>query len=165
MPAPVYQRDAGCAGIVGTDGKHVRLVAAKVEVAGQLVAKADVTIRPLAQVEAVDPDIAVGHDAVEVDEDTPHSISREQREMFSIPADAGGKKATCSTRRVAPVEWSFDTPVVRHVELAPRRIIKVWLFSSSLVAFEKEPIGIKGGNDAGRGGGATARREDPQKHP
>src|ERR1700730_3869269 len=70
--------------------------------------------------------------------------------MLSIPAGASRKKSACAASRVVLVERSFDTPIVRHIQLAPRGIVKVWMFSSSRIAFEKEPIGIKGGNDASR---------------
>src|SRR5438128_652921 len=99
---------------------------------------------------AVDPDVAVGHNAVEVDEDEPAFVICRQREMFAIPADAGGKKTARAAGWVVLVEWSLDTPIVRHVQLTPGLIIKLRMLSSSRVAFEKEPIGIKRGNDASR---------------
>src|SRR6266850_2804376 len=71
--------------------------------------------------------------------------------MLSIPADASWKKSARTTSRVVLIERSLDTPIVRHIQLAPCGIVKVWLFSSSRIAFEKEPIGIKGGNEASRG--------------
>src|SRR3989442_2361579 len=100
---------------------------------------------------AVDPDVAVSHNAVEVDENASAFVIRGQREMFAIPADAGWKKTACAAGWVVLVEWSFDTPIVRHVQLTPGLIIKLRVLSSSRVAFEKKPIRIKRGNDASRG--------------
>src|SRR5713101_2585676 len=99
---------------------------------------------------AVDPDVAVSHNTVEVDENAPAFVICGQREVFAIPADAGRKKSACAAGWVVLVEWSFNAPIVRHVQLTPGLIIKLRVLSSSDVAFEKEPIGIKRRNDASR---------------
>ena len=60
--------------------------------AGQFVAEADVAKRPVAEMKAVDPDIAVLHHAVELDENGFVRIRFWQTEMLAIPADAAGQK-------------------------------------------------------------------------
>ena len=44
----------------------------------------------MAQVKAVDPDIAVLHHPIELHEDAAVGFAARQREMFTIPADPGG---------------------------------------------------------------------------
>src|ERR1035437_3467294 len=77
---------------VGADGEGIRLSIAEIGMPGQFVLEADVAERPMAKLEAVDPDIAVGHDAVELDEDAALGIIGGQREMFAIPANAARQK-------------------------------------------------------------------------
>src|ERR1035437_7120774 len=77
---------------VGANGEDIRLAIAEIEIPGQFVLEADVAERPMAKLEAVDPDIAVGHDAVELDEDAALGIIGGQREMFAIPANAARQK-------------------------------------------------------------------------
>ena len=60
----------GLGGGVRLDDEEVRL--AGLEVVGEVVAETDVAVRAVAEVVAVDPDVAVGHDAVELD---PHALA------------------------------------------------------------------------------------------
>src|SRR5690349_7190022 len=59
---------------------------------GEFVAKADVSIRPLAEMKPVNPDVAVCHNAVEIKEHTPARVTPRQDEVFAIPADPGGQR-------------------------------------------------------------------------
>src|SRR6185295_9860484 len=77
------------AGVVRAIGEHVPGMPVSVQMSGKLVAKADIAVRPLTKVKAVDPYVAVGHDAVKVDEDTPAFVVRGQSKIFAIPAHAG----------------------------------------------------------------------------
>jgi hypothetical protein len=71
-------------GIICAHAQHVSLVA-KIQMAGQVIAKARVAGRALAQMKAIDPDIAVGHHAVEVDENTLAGVLPAKREGLAIP--------------------------------------------------------------------------------
>jgi len=93
---------------------------------------------------AVDPDLAVSHDAVEFDKDAPIGVIRGKGEMFPVPADAGWKKAAGAARGILLVELAFDAPVVRHVQGAPRGVREAGLFGAWSVGFEEAPIGVEG---------------------
>src|ERR1035438_8879810 len=98
MPAPGYQRDAGWAelsartastleacgrnfkwpvkparcrlgGIVGAHCEHIGGLRAELQMARQFVPETHVPVRPLSEMNTVDPDFAVGHHAIELDED------------------------------------------------------------------------------------------------
>ena len=72
--------------IINADRDHI--VAAGFEMAGHLVLKAHISVRPIAEMKAVDPNIAVCHHAVKIDKDAAVRIARPHRKMLSIPADA-----------------------------------------------------------------------------
>src|SRR5947208_12118650 len=103
----------------------------------QFIAKADIAIRTLPQVEAINPNVAVGHDAIEVDEDAPSRVVGWQREMFAIPADTCRQETARASRWILLVEWPFNTPVMRNVQHAPGAVIEVWLLSAWSIAFKK----------------------------
>src|SRR5215471_8709083 len=73
-------------GVVGADSNQIALSVAEVKMPGKFVAKADVSIGSLAKMEAVDPNVAVGHDAVKIDKHTALGIFRRQNEMLAVPA-------------------------------------------------------------------------------
>ena len=98
--------------------------------------------------EAIDPNVAVGHDAIEVDEDAPARVVCGQRETFAIPADTCRQETTRASRRILLVEWPFNTPVMRHVELPPCAVIEVWSLSAWSIAFKKTPIAVERRSDS-----------------
>ena len=61
---------------------------------GEVIAKSDVAVWAMAQVKAIDPDIAVGYNAVEFDEDALLCVGIGQREMLAIPTDAAVAEST-----------------------------------------------------------------------
>ena len=129
--------------VVRTHGQEVGLVATEEKVPGQFVAETDVTIGSVTQQRTIDPYVAVRHDPVELDEDTsPGRIGREG-ESFAIPADAARQERARAARRSLRVEGTFDAPIMRHVERAPRRVVEVQLFPVLDVPFEKSPASIE----------------------
>jgi hypothetical protein len=99
---------------------------------------------------AVDPHVAVRHHAVELDEDATPRVSGGQREALAIPADARRKKAAVLARRVLLVERPLDAPVVRHVYLAPRRVVKLRPLRARRVRFKETPVRVERRDDARR---------------
>src|SRR5262245_22416499 len=97
---------------------------------GQLVLKADITIRALPQMVAVDPHIAIRHHAIKFDKDSALDIIRGKRKTLVIPPDASRQEASCTARRVLLVEWAFNAPIVGYIELAPGSIIELRIFST-----------------------------------
>ncbi len=83
--------------------------------AGQFVPEADVAVRAVAQMIAVDPHVAVGHDAVEVDRHAPGGVRLGNPKGFPVPADSGGQKRAALSGGGFLVERAFDRPVVREV--------------------------------------------------
>ena len=97
----------------------------------------------MAEEEAIDPDVAVGHDAVEVDEDALAAIGSGDGEGFAVPADAGGQESSSAASGVPGVERALDAPVVRQVEGAPRRIVEGGGLGAGGVGFEEAPALIE----------------------
>ncbi len=138
--------------IIGADGEDI-VGAGSVEVAGEFIAEANVTIGAFAEVEAVDPDIGVGHDAVEVDEDAAVGVGGRKGEMLAIPADARGEECARAAGGGIGVEGAFDGPVMRDGDIFPGGIVESDLFPVGAVRLQKLPVGIEGLGDAGRGCG------------
>src|SRR5436190_13873372 len=73
--------------IVSTNRDHIVLT--QIQMAGHLIREANVPVRPFAEMNAVDPNIAVSHHAVEFDKDTFVLLVARDVEVFAIPTDAG----------------------------------------------------------------------------
>src|SRR6266446_5706428 len=114
----------------------------------QFIAKADIAIRTLPQVEAINPNVAVGHDAIEVDEDAPARVVSGQREVFAIPADTCRQKTTRASRWILLIEWPLYTPVMRNVQYAPGAVVEIRFLSAWSIAFKKTPIGVERRSDS-----------------
>src|SRR6185312_4690342 len=95
--------------------------------AAKFVTKADVTVGTMAEVKAVDPDIAVGHHAVELHGHAVVGSAGREGEMLSIPADAAGKVSARAAGFVGPGKRAFDAPIVRDVQFAPGGIVELIL--------------------------------------
>src|SRR5262245_55692284 len=107
----------------------------------EFITETDVPIRTFAEMESINPDIAVCHDTVKVNEDALMGIIRGKFEMFAVPANARRKKTTGAASRIFFVKWTFDAPVVRNVEFAPFAIIECRRFCIRRIS-GKEPIVI-----------------------
>lgn len=142
---------AGCrlAGVVGPHRQNVGVLLTESQEAGHLILKADVSVRPLPQRDAIEPHCAVGHHAIELDEHPPMGILYWQREVFAVPAHAGRQESPGAARRAFLVERPFDTPVMGHVEGAPGGILEGRLLRAGGVRLEKSPVAIEryGGSD------------------
>ena len=138
----------GLSGRVGADGKDVGFIRAEVQVTGQFVAKADVTVGAFAEVVAVNPDVTVGHDTVEVDEDTVLGVLRGDSELLAVPTDAARQVSTAAAGRIIAVEWAFDAPVVRHIQDSPCGVVEILFLGPAFgrigVCLEESPIKVKG---------------------
>jgi hypothetical protein len=142
--------------VVGADGDDVRL--AEVQMFGQLVAEADVTVGPFAKMMPVDPHVAVRHHAVELDEDAALRVLCGEVEVLAVPADARGQVAAVLARGVLLVERPLDAPVVRHVETAPGRVVELGPLGARPVALEEAPVGVEVHRDARRARPALRER-------
>src|SRR6266536_2794697 len=120
--------------------------------------------------EAVDPYVAIGHHSIKLDEHALTLVVRRQDEMLAIPADAGREKAARAARRVILVEWSFNAPIVGHVQLPPAAVVKGRLLSTRGIRFEKTPIAVERFDCSNRrrtdsyrpGGGQSGQQADNQ---
>lgn len=89
----------------------------------QVVAEARVAALVVAEVRAVQPNVAGAKDAVKVH---PHGVAapgRVDRKVAPVPADVSREVAVALERAVVNVR-SFDYEVVRHAQLAPRAVVK-----------------------------------------
>src|SRR5579884_515170 len=97
---------------------------------------------------AVDPDVAIRHDAVEIDEDAFRGIGFGQSELLSVPADTGGEKAARAAGCVLRIKRPGDAPIVRHVNCAPGGIVEGGLLGAGGVGLQKAPARVKGDDRA-----------------
>ena len=84
-----------------------------VQIRRQLVFKSDVTVWPLANKLAVDPDFAMVIHAVEFNRHQFVFQYRVELEVFAIPADAAGHEAIAAA--IFRVQRAFNAPIVRQV--------------------------------------------------
>src|SRR5581483_5543945 len=131
------------AAVVGAHGQNVRWRRTGLKVPRELVAETDIAVRPLAQVEAVDPDVAIGHHSVEFDEDPLTGSTCRQGEMLAVPAHAGRQKPAGPASWIFLVEGSFDAPIVRDVDGTPAGVVEFDRFGAGGVALFKTPVGIE----------------------
>ncbi len=134
--------------VIGADREQVRPGCAEVQVTGQIVPEGHVAVGPLAEMEAVDPNVAVGHHAIEFDGNTPRGIVCRQGESFAIPADAGREECARAAGGILLVERAFDGPVVRNVEPAPGTVHEIGLLGAGSIGFEEPPVAVEGGHHA-----------------
>ncbi len=134
--------------VVRADCDDVGLAFAEFEVAGQIVAEADVSVRTMAKMEAVNPDVAIGHDTIKLEEHSPPRIIFGQVKVLAIPADAVRQEATGPAGAIGFREWPLDAPVVRDIYRAPRRVVEGGLFRPLSVALQEPPTGIEWDCDA-----------------
>src|SRR6266513_704774 len=113
------------------------------EVRRQLVAEGAVAVRPLAEVGAVDPDLAIAVHAVEFDEHDLAAVSRGDGERLAIPAHATGQRAARYAGRVLLAELAFDAPVVGQVQRTPGGVVKCDVLGARYVAELEAPSGIE----------------------
>jgi hypothetical protein len=111
---------------------------------------------------AVDPDLGVGHHAVELDKHAAGGGGGGERKTFPIPAHARGAVAATSTNGRVLFGDAFDRPVVRDVERAPVGVVEHRFKRSGRFAAREEPIGVEWLDRAraiGGGGGGGERNE------
>ena len=132
---------------VGPDDEEIRL--AGLEVVGEVVAEADVTIGPAAEVVGVDPDVAVRHDAVELH---PHALALGlggHGDFLAIPGHAGRQPAAGARGRRVLAEVPLDAPVMRHIEFAPGGRVESGFLGTFGVTLEKRPVAVERLDGAG----------------
>ncbi len=88
----------------------------EVDVASQFVVEADGAIRASAEVEAVDPDVAVGHYAVEDNEYMFGSLGWGKAELFAVPSNARWEEASALAGGIGLSDGPSDGPVVRDAQ-------------------------------------------------
>jgi len=80
--------------IVHPHGNHIGFGGPEGHFAGQFILKGAVSERPFPQMLSVDPDIAVGHNAFELDKDSLPGFRSGNDQVLAVPSDAGGHKTT-----------------------------------------------------------------------
>ena len=123
-------------GVIAAHGNDVRT---KAQVRREFIHEADVAVRPAPQMVPVDPDIAVGHHAVEHDEAAFCAIDFCDLERVAVPADPAKKKAAGRTGRIVDGDRTLDRVVMRDRDRAPGAVVKTGLLSALRIAFRKTP--------------------------
>ena len=98
---------------------------------------------------AIDPNLAVAIDAVEIDKDQLAPGCQWNTECLAVPASAAGQRAASSARRILLVEFAFNAPIMRQIQLPPLRIVQVWILSIAYVTKMKAPVLIEANRLAG----------------
>src|SRR6266699_1588381 len=129
-------------GVVHPHRDHVALLPIA-NMRRQLVAERAIAIRPLAEVLAVDPDLAVAIHAIELDEHDLTGVAGGKCERLPIPGDAAGECATGHARGVLLAERSLDAPVVGQIQPAPGGVGEPRLLRARHVAEMKAPPTIE----------------------
>src|SRR5438270_12389150 len=89
---------------------------------------------------AVDPDLAVTVDAIELHEDQPARVPLGYGERLAVPAHAAGKRADARSGGVHVAELPLAAPVVRQIQPASTGIVERRVLSGGDVA-KIEPLG------------------------
>ena len=82
----------------------------------QLIAERAVSVRTLAQVASVDPDLAVAIDPVEVDEHQAVRVTVWQGEALAVPSRSSRQGTAAGRGGIVLAELAFDAPVVGQRE-------------------------------------------------
>ncbi len=129
----------GLAGVVYPHGDHVF---PRHEVPRDVVRKADIAVGPPAQIEAVDPDIAVHVDAVELEPRFPLACAGREPEDPAVPADSRREVATAPAGRGVLPRRPLDAPIVRQVQRTPLPVVEAGLVSTGWIARGEAPAWI-----------------------
>src|SRR4030095_3191899 len=106
----------------------------------ELVFERAVAVGSFPEIVSIDPDLAVPIHTVELNEDQPSITALRNRKSLPIPSSAPGQCATAMAGGMLFTEFAFDTPVMRKIELAPRRIIQSNVLSVRNISQVKAPL-------------------------
>ena len=98
---------------------------------------------------AIDPNLAVAIDAVEIDQDELALSRQWNTECLAVPANAAGQCAASSARRILLVEFAFNAPIMRQIQFPPDGIIEIWILSVGNIAQMEAPVWIEANRLAG----------------
>jgi hypothetical protein len=80
-----------------------------------VICEADIPVRPLPEVDAVDPDVAVHVHSIELQECLEATNTRRHPERLAIPTDSAGEERELSAAGCILAHRSLDAPIVREV--------------------------------------------------
>src|SRR5207247_4419880 len=104
----------------------------------------DVAVRSPTQMNAVDPDVAVHVDAVELERRDAAARTGRHPERRAVPADSRGEVAAAPARRGVLGGRPFDTPIVRQVQAAPQVVVERGPLDAGRVPERESPVRIHG---------------------
>ena len=123
---------------VRAHGQHV--VAFPIELRSEVRPAAEVAVFGRCDLLSVEEDVADGHDALELREDTLPLPSRFGLEVAAVPRDLKRLVAVCRTRPLVPGKLELE--VMRKVEPAPLRVIAVHGSPRGVVAEPELPRAV-----------------------
>ena len=136
----------GLLGVVDADGDGVF---AGVEVRGEVVVEADVTVGAVAEEFSVAVDVGVGHDAVEGDEGALGGVEIGKGERLAIPGDAGGEEASGGAAWCVFFDGASDAPVVWEGDDLPLGVVEGGGLGAGGVGLGEAPVGVERLDEAG----------------
>src|SRR5580658_5006695 len=110
---------------------------------GQFIEEWNVTVGPVAQMMAVDPDVAVLVDAVEFDRNDFAAPGRRDTELLAVPTDSGWHVAAGASGGRMLIDWPLDAPVMWQVKRSPIHIFEGRLFGSRCIVSDKPPSKVE----------------------
>ena len=113
----------------GVDPHGDNVVAAVIEVIGNIIAETPVAALLGAEIEAVDPDDGIAEDAVELDEYALAQIRPRNGEAPAVPSHAVFRKRAAHrsvpvAEAAAFVKRKLDTPVMGEVQFPPAAVVE-----------------------------------------
>src|SRR6201996_730478 len=111
----------------------------------QVVREGAEAIRPHAQRNPVDPDLAALINAIELQCNALAAGRGRKKELLPIPADPSGQVGRRPLAGCIFAEWAFNTPVVGQVQRSPIAVVKIWRLGAIRIALEKFPLAVEVG--------------------
>jgi hypothetical protein len=99
----------------------------------------------------VDPNTAVCHDPIELNEDVTAGELGRQVEVLSIPGDAGWEESSRTPSWRVGIERSGYGPVVGNINAAPAAVVGRRLFGALDVSAHESPGTVERGLNPGAG--------------
>ena len=126
--------------VIHADRYHVGLLAEN-QVRRQIVFEGGVAVGTVAQMPAVDPDVAVAVYAIEIDKDLAAAFRNGELKCLPVPTDPARQIARAAG--IGRGVRAFNRPIVRQVHLPPVPIVEFRPFRAGGIGFVELPAGVE----------------------
>ena len=138
---------SGLLGVVGPDGDDI-VRAVQLDVVRNIIIQRQIAERPVSQQVLVDPHVAVGHHAAELDVDPlAGQVLAVEFQRLAVPADPAAQITAAPLDGAVLGVVVFDPPVVGDVEQAPCRVVEIRAPGAFGIAAQESPrfVDVDGG--------------------